>query len=305
MHGRELVRGREVGVAETLTQASLEDALERDLGRIVAKAQAGERLTVREREIVEAARADLAPAGEPPESVSALRGGGVTIDGIQPVIAERYRVSERTLKGWIRRGRDLGDPCPFRRPAEMPAWYERCFPDRRCPEKVMAAIDDLLAGAETDAAPAESVPAGNDWKVEIDEGEMGIAAMLSRARRHEAMVYRLFVAAMEKNETDRAAFLQKQWGDAAEKLRAIEKMAPKALEELGVYVRKDEVKREVSVIFGSVLKVFEAEFRAARGKLMKVEGQGAWDRAVGDVVEKAKALLLESSFAEPLELAAE
>ena len=51
--------------------------------------------------------------------------------------------------------------------------------------------------------------------------------------------------AIEAGNEKQAQWLYSEWVKTGERLRALEKTAPKALEELGIYVRRDEVTREL------------------------------------------------------------
>jgi hypothetical protein len=87
-----------------------------------------------------------------------------------------------------------------------------------------------------------------------------------------------------------------------EKVRSLEKTAPKALEELRIYVRRDEIQRELESLHGSILKALRQEFRLARIKLKTAKTSEEWAAGVDETVEKVSMMLVSTEFAEPLEL---
>jgi hypothetical protein len=108
--------------------------------------------------------------------------------------------------------------------------------------------------------------------------------------------------AVDAGDESRSQFLLGEWSKMGEKVRALEKNAPKVLEELRIYVKRDEIQRELESLHNAILKGFRQEFRLARIKLKSAKTSEEWAQAVDETVEKVSMMLVETEFAEPLEL---
>jgi hypothetical protein len=287
-----------------ITDELLDRILNADIQRIAAKSSRGEPLTIGERKLIEEERTRRAKKSFP---VFTLEGEGAPsrFEGMtQAELAEEWGYSLRQIKNWIADGKEKKDPAPLIHPAEMPAWFARVYAPRECPERLKLAARRLLddgaatsSSVETEAQP-EPVP-----KIEISDSEKGLLAMLERLRSAEATLHARYMAAIESGSV-RADFLLSEWKKISAELRALEKAAPKALEELGVYVRKDEVRRELTALHASIIKAFRHGLRDARTRLRRTEDVGGWNLEVDNLVDQVAAMLCDTKFAEPLELEA-
>lgn len=282
-----------------------EQILETDLANIVKKASNGSPLSKREREMIEEERTKLQ---KKPEPAFKLEGEGPVsrLAGMtQRELAEEWGYSERSIKGWLADGRSKNDPCPLTRPAEMPEWFSRVHAPRQCPDKLRNAADRICAG---ETARAQSAPAGDNLppaeRIEVAEEEKGLLAMLNRYRNAEATLHQKYMAAIDSGNEQRAGFLMREWSEMGEKLRALEKVAPKALEELGIYVRKDEVLRELEPLHRAIIKAIRQALRMSRPRLKAAASAEEWNRITDQVVDETAQMLVDSDFAEPLELEA-
>lgn len=235
-----------------------------------------------------------------------LEGGGAAVsllDGLtQSELSERWGYSVRQLRNWMRVGAKVADPVPLNRPEDMPAWFERVHPGRKCPDRLWQAVRAVSASLGAGAAhPQGRSPFAGPPRVEVPESEMGLLAMLERLRAAEATLHAKYIAAVDVDE-HKATFLHSEWLKMVEKLRALEKSAPRALEELGVYVRKDDVIRELVPIHAAIIKSFAQTFRRGRVKLRAADTVKEWNSIVDSLVEEVRSHLAESGFAEPLEL---
>jgi hypothetical protein len=282
-----------------ITEEMIDQALAGDVQAIIAKGRDGQRLTPRERALVEEYGARMKIAREP---VFVLQGGGVVgpLAGLKQIeLAEAWGYSYRQIKNWIADGKAKNDPAPLWSPGEVPAWFERIYSPRKCPDRLSLAAQRLIQG-DGAAAVAES-PAVAAERIEITEDEKGLQAMLGRMREAEAAVHAKWMIALDK-EPEKAAFLFSEWGKVVERLRGLEKAAPKALEEAGIYVRRSDVQRELLPIHAAVIKAMRQAIRRGRPRLRATETQGEWNTAVDELVDEACQSLCETSFAEPLEL---
>jgi hypothetical protein len=150
----------------------------------------------------------------------------------------------------------------------------------------------------TEAAQPVRVP-------DVPESSKGLLAMLERHRAAEARLGTDYMEAVSAGDEVRASFLLSQWSNMGERLRALEKIAPRALEEMGIYVRKDDVRRELEPLHRSILKTFQQQLRLARPRLKQAATPEEWNQLVDEVVEEAARMLTETDFREPLELETE
>jgi len=277
-----------------------DQAVDRDAEALARRAADGQLLTQREREYLVAERDRRKNARESVLVLQGERGGGKLAGCTQAELAERWGYSVRAIKDWVRRGKDVNDPCPIDRPGEMPAWFERAHPGRRCPGRLAEAAERLEAGPELQISPAPPVAE----RIEIDESEKGLLATLNRARENEATLYVKYQAAVDAADENRATFLRKEWSTAAENLRSLEKTAPKTLEEIGIYVRKSEVQRELGALHGAVIKTFLQAIRNARLRLRAAASQREWNAIAEELVGEAREMLCNGEFTEPLDVEA-
>jgi hypothetical protein len=276
--------------------------LETDLANIVKKASNGQPLNARERAMIEEERTRLQK-----KSISAF-----TLEGEGPAtalekmtqreLADEWGYSVRSIKGWIAEGREKSDPCPLTRPEEMPAWFARVHAPRQCPDKLRDAAQRILAGDKAKAPSVAPPPAVLMERIEIAEGEKGMLAMLDRYRTAEATLHRKYMEAVEAGDETRAQFLLSEWSKMGEKLRQVEKSAPAALEALGIYVRRDEIQRELEPLHHAVLKSFKQALRLHRNRLRLTETTDEWNLVSDEIVNEVALMLCESDFTEPLEL---
>lgn len=276
--------------------------LETDIANIIKKAQAGQPLTKREREMIEEERtrrsknvalADFKLQGE--GEIPALE------RMTQAELGDVWGYSTKQIKNWLRDGRKANDPAPVTQPDLMCAWFQRVYAPRTAPERMRAAAQRILEGHRPQKPPqSASAPPGE--KVEIAEEEKGLLAMLDRYRTAEVTLHKKYMEAIEANDETRAQFLLSEWSKMGEKVRALEKSAPQVLEELKIYVRRDEVQRELEPLHSAILKAFKQEFRLARVKLKATTGTDEWAIAVDQTVERVAQMLIDTEFREPLEL---
>ena len=287
-----------------LDVAFFDTILETDLANIVNKATRGMPLTAREREMIEAERSRLKVGGATTGFQLAADAPPTVLERMtQRELAAEWGVSLRTIKGWLAAGLAAHDPAPLTQPEQFTAWYLRIHAPRECPDRYRQAARRMLAGDKTKAIPPRhfAVPVE---KLVISDDAKGLLAMLERHREAEARLGTDYMVAVDSGDEVRASFLLSQWSNMGEKLRALEKIAPKALEELGIYVRKDEVQRELEPLHRAILKSFRQELRMCRPRLRATRTADEWNALTDEIVSGVAAMLTTSAFSEPLVLAA-
>jgi hypothetical protein len=221
----------------------------------------------------------------------------------QQQLAEVWGYSVRQLKNWLADGRAANDPAPVTRPAEMPAWFKRTYSPRECPEKLRLAVQRIQAGEHaTNRSSSVAPPLVSAPRIEIADEEKGLLAMLDRYRTAEVTLHNKYMAAVDAGDETRSQFLLSEWSKMGEKVRSLEKTAPKALEELRIYVRRDQIQRELEPLHSAIIKGFKQEFRLARPRMKAAASQDEWAKLVDETVEKVAMMLVETEFREPLEL---
>ncbi|HEX7260288.1 MAG TPA: hypothetical protein VF258_00575 [Luteolibacter sp.] len=275
--------------------------LEQDLANIVKKAGSGQPLTKREREMIEEERTRLQKITGPPAFELEGEGAPNALARMtQQELADEWGYSVRSIKGWLADGRAKNDPCPLTRPEQMPEWFARVHSPRQCPDKLRDAAARLL---EVNAKPAVvSAPPPPPERIEIPEEAKGMLAMLDRLRTAEARLYQNYMDAVDAGNEQRSTYLMKEWSQVAEKLRALEKVAPETLQKLGLYVQKTEVVRELETLHRAVIKTIRQALRLSRPRLRAAETVEDWNQLTDKIVDEVCSILVESDFAEPLEL---
>ena len=281
--------------------------LETDLANIIKKAQSGAPLTKREREMIDEERSRRSKISEPVSFQLEGEGAIPALDRMtQRELADVWGYSFRQLKNWLADGKKANDHAPVTQPDLMCAWFKRIYAPRDAPEKLRAAAARIIAGHHPEKKSGSYLSASGAGlpRIEIADGEKGLLAMLDRYRTAEVTLHNKYMAAVDLGDEVRAQFLLSEWSKMGEKVRGLEKTAPKALEELKIYVRRDEVQRELEPLHSAIIKSFRQEMRMARVRLKATDTPEAWARGVDELVERVSKMLIESEFAEPLEFQA-
>lgn len=274
--------------------------LEKDLANIVKKSAAGQPLNKREREMIEAQLASQRPDSKSGEFH--LEAAPSALTGLtQPEFAEKWGYSLRTIKNWIADGRKASSPPPLDRPHEMAAWFARIYSPRAAPDKLIQAVRKLQSEVPSSPSQQSVMPE----RIEVLDSQKGMLAMLDRVRTAEATLYGQYLQAVEANDRDTADYKNTEWLKAAERLRALEKSAPQALADAGIYVRKDDVTRELLQLHSGIIKHFKQALRKSRIKLQATKSTDEFNQVSDTIVDDACSALCDDDFAEPLELVAE
>lgn len=290
--------------APVIDAAFFDNILETDLANIVNKSTRGLPLTARERELIDEERSKFRKTAQPAAFALEPDGPRTALEGMtQKQLADEWGVSLRSIKGWLAEGIAAKDPVPLTKPGDFPAWFARVHAPRQCPEKYRLAAQRILASEKSVAvAPAPAPIAPPPERIKIEDDAKGLLAMLERHREAEARLGTEYMKAVDSGDEVRASFLLSQWSSMGEKLRALEKIAPKALEELGIYVRKDEIQRELEPLHRSIIKAFRQQLRMCRPKLRATQSAEEWNLLTDEIVSEVASMLTNTEFREPLAL---
>lgn len=299
------------GSSENRSADRIREALDADLARILTLHAEGKALSARDRKVLEQELARQAKeereeragsegnAGRELQLESDLTG---RLDfRTSGEAGEAYGYSVRQVKNWKKEGRLRNMPCPLEEPARMPAWFEAVYAPRECPQRLRDAVQKLLTEGLVAAAAPEKQPSRPVIMPVVGDHEVGFEATLQRARRREAFLDKRLQQALLDGDP-RADALETQWGKAASRVRELEKAAPAILEAQGVYLRREDVRRELVAIAGNMPKAARVILRKHRRALQQAAETEDWETAVGKVVDDIFGEMCRTEFAEPLEL---
>jgi hypothetical protein len=156
------------------------------------------------------------------------------------VYAARYGASARTIKRWVKIGRDRDDALPLDQPGEMRAWWSRCMTLRCPPGIVQAAVDvarEPKEAKETDIRP-----------LMLESEERGLAGALARL---EQMEVRLAERADQPGQAD-------PWLRTISRMTALATKLRQELQAQGELVPKREVAAELKTFHGQIVSVLKS-----------------------------------------------
>jgi hypothetical protein len=156
------------------------------------------------------------------------------------VYAERYGASPRTIKRWVKIGRDRDDPLPLDQPGEMRAWWSRCMSLRCPPGIVQAAVDVAREPKEVEPRPAPVVNLTNQ--------QTGLGGALERLEQVEVE--------LAKRATDPGQ--AKPWLDTISRMTSVSTKVREELQAQGKLVPKQEVAAELKTFHGQIVSVLKS-----------------------------------------------
>lgn len=252
--------------------------------------------------------------GESVETAAPTRARGVRrAKGVARALAH-YAVqlgcSERTLKGWLKIGRQAvpPDPCPLDEPMLLAAWWSRRM-KQRVPDQLLKLATGMPAATVVSASsvpqtgtaglPLFTLPGGAANVVEV-----GFSASLKRIRQAEATASAAYLAAVQENK-DAGVIEQRQraWERTLEALRKAEKDGAELLRESGRLMDRDDVKRALVPRHRAIVAGIRSLLRRVRPKLSGVP-PAEQDRIWHAETEQLLRWLCDNEFSGKLETAA-
>jgi hypothetical protein len=227
----------------------------------------GGRLTPDERDEI----ADIVPvAFEHPELATAQEPLQLEVTPLEYIrgyvfYAEQYLHSDRTIKRWVKIGREakpLPDFCPLDQPALMSVWWARNMRQRVPDILLQFAADAAVAAAPTPAVDRQPEPPAMPGEPAAARGqselETGMMAALERLRQAEAKAGAAYIDALAVDPPNVADIETKQrrWDRLSDALRKAEKDAGKILTDNGQLLPAAEVRQVVQEIFGGLFQTW-------------------------------------------------
>lgn len=231
--------------------------LTQDIANIVKKSAAGQPLTARERELMlaEKARREKVArvASEPGEKKKpVVRSGRAAVSGFKEAYdfySKIYGSSERTIKRWVKRGKDVEEEVPLDEPLRMRGWWTRHM-KLRCPPGILQAeVRAKNEGEEDISSPPAVSPEGQQevFNVEFENEELGLGGALDRLEKMELILGK---KAGEPGQT-------KPWLDTISRMTSVASKLREELVEQKKLVAKNEAAAEIKVFHGQMISVLK------------------------------------------------
>lgn len=211
----------------------------------------------------------------------------------QSEYAVRYGQSDRTIKRWVRTGKDAGDFPPLDFPAEMPAWWARNY-RHKVPLAMLEAARAAAVVGGGDHAERPAVEARGGQVSSLDAGS-GFAEMLNRVRDAERVAYIEYDVALKSGDEARLPLARKTWGELSKQLRELERDAHDILSRSGNLVEKAVVERLVAEIHVPIVNGMRSMWRRVRAQILAV-AEGQQDRVWQEEVDRLLTRLADSGF---------
>lgn len=149
--------------------------------------------------------------------------------------SQQYESTTRTIRRWLTKGEEVGEPCPLDDPAALKAWWARHM-TWSVPQAILKAAAE--AGGDNKGEPADPPAESIDLaSYNLEEGEA-----VKQARALVAVVYRQLERAYQYGSDVDA--LQKKHEKALESLRKAEASEREAAKQRGLLIRRDIVERD-------------------------------------------------------------
>lgn len=186
--------------------------------------------------------------------------------------AARFKSSERTVKRWVKIGRENGSHCPLDSPQEMVGWWEKNMTQRvpaeiweaAGPDAAMEIPPVVVKKPDPPAAPSMPVdiPVTGDLGLEAELGALEILARTLRANAHEA--------GKQKGYLDTVARLGTLSAKLREEAERMKKLLPRDAVEAAIHEFHGPIEREVRLLYRTMCDVL--------GLPPSPEREEAWNR---------------------------
>ncbi len=205
-----------------------------------------------------------------------------------------FKTSDRTIKRWVKTGKNAGELPPLDAPAAMPQWWTKYYK-----QKIPACILDAArsappvvvpaAGADETPGPPAAPPAAS-----LDVG-MGFQEMLDRVRRAERAAYLKYDEALSRNDESNLPLARKTWSELSKQLRELERDAHDILSRSGALVEKAAVEKTIAEIHVPIVNGVRSMWRRVKAKMLTA-AESQQDRVWQDEVDRLFSRLGASGF---------
>lgn len=189
-----------------------------------------------------------------------------------PHYASLYGQTERTIKRWIRRGKELNDLPPLDHPELMAAWWRRCM-DHQVPDYLLAVEskgdDRSTTGNSGEADPDGTSRSPRDFS---DVQGLGLAENVAALRITHAINKKLWDEAIHADppNDNLVQLRQKNFERSFNLLRVAEITLVEFQEKHGQLVNEANVRAELSQLFESLRLMRENMPRRILAELEKI-----------------------------------
>lgn len=205
--------------------------------------------------------------------------------------AEIFKTSDRTIKRWVKTGKDAGELPPLDSPGDMPAWWAAHY-KQKIPECIIA-VANAVAPAPVAAAPVEEVASAQASQV-IDVGT-GFREMLGRVRDAEKAAYLEYHVVLKSGDESKLTLARKTWSEISKQLRELERDAHDILSRSGSLVEKSSIEKIIAEIHGPIVNGIRSMWRRVKER-MTAAPDAQQDRVWQEEVDRLFFRLSESAF---------
>lgn len=205
-----------------------------------------------------------------------------------------YKQSDRTIKRWIKTGRDAKptpDLPPLDDPAQMPAWWPRHY-KHKVPVEILDAARS--APRATPAPPAQLPPPPSADHPQIVVGT-GFREMLERVKSAEATAYREYDIALKAQDEAKLPGARKTWSELSKQLRELERDAPAILAGTGQLVERSAVEKVIAEIHAPIINGLRSMWRRVKPRILAA-AEAQQDKVWQEECDRLLARLNESEF---------
>jgi hypothetical protein len=208
--------------------------------------------------------------------------------------AALYQQSERTIKRWVKAGRDGLDLPPLDDPLKMIEWWPRHY-KHKVPDAILSAARSAPSSADRVAAPVATPVVRSEPATMAGEVGTGFHEMLQRVRVSEAAAYRAYNDALAAGDEAKLPAARKTWAELSKQLRELERDAGDILAKSGALIEKAAVEKLIAEIHGPIVNGLRSMWRKIRVRMLSAP-DGQQDKVWQEECDRLLGRLNESGF---------
>ena len=221
----------------------------------------------------------------------------------QKVYAARYGQSDRTIKRWIKTGRDaqpFADLPPLDDPVKMVSWWPVHY-RHKVPDGILQAASaaqpapagELALNTPPPDVGVPSIPPGQPPAGAIGTG---FSEMLERVKRAEADAYRNYETALNSKDEAKLPAARKIWGEISKQLRELERDAHDILSRSGQLVEKSLIEKRLADIHLPIVSGIRSMWKRVRVRIEGAASETEKERIWQEECDRLLYRLNESGF---------